>query len=211
VRGAGRPYVGASAVYVGFSDGALLALSRERGAVLWERQLGDPVRFKDIDAEPAFSDGRLYVPSYDGKLFCLNLVDGKTIWAVEYGGFQTPIIEGGVIYTSTSQGKVVALEKATGKLIWERDFVSTVATTPALYKGLLLVGLWSGKFQALDLKTGKTVGGYSTGRGIASQPVVDVESDLVFATGVNGDLYAFKIGWYRSGDLWYWERQSSRL
>lgn len=69
VAGDGRLYYGSS------STDKLVCRDQEDGSVLWTYITGGPIRFA-----PTLSDGKLYVGSDDGTVYCLNAVSGKKLW-----------------------------------------------------------------------------------------------------------------------------------
>lgn len=193
VRGASEPNLVGKNIYLGFSDGALVAIDKDKGTLLWEKQLGQGARFRDIDAKPIIDGGRIYVSSYDGQLYCLNLANGQTIWVNEEGGFTPVTVSSDTIFYSTSTRKVLALDKMSGKIIWSTDLENTVAGSPTLFRGLVLIGEWSGSLRALDQQTGKTVALFETGRGITAKPIVDPTSQLVYVMTADANLFALRL------------------
>ena len=75
-------------------------------------------RFRDISTFPVKDGNRLYVASYDGSLFCLNIQDGQTLWKIDGGGHTPVTIEKNNLFYSNSDGFVMALDKMSGKKLW---------------------------------------------------------------------------------------------
>jgi outer membrane protein assembly factor BamB len=205
VRGASEPTMIGNRVYAGFSDGYLVALDKDKGAVLWEKQLGLSARFRDIDSKPVVDGDRIYVSSYDGQLYCLKSSDGQTVWVNDEGGFTPVTIVNSTLYYSTSTRKVLALEKSSGKVLWSRDLASGVAGQPIFHRGLVLVGEWSGGLRALDAINGKDVSEFITGRGVTSRPVVDPTSDYVYIMTADANLFAVHLKLKDLAEVWPWE------
>ena len=66
------------ALYFGSSaDGTVSSLNAADGSLRWTALTGGPVRLA-----PALSDGRVYVGSDDGHVYCLRASDGGEIWRV---------------------------------------------------------------------------------------------------------------------------------
>lgn len=206
VRGTAEPVIVGSNVLLGFSDGAFLALDKTRGSIMWERQLGTGARFKDVDSKAVVDGDRIYVSSYDGQLFCLNKADGRTLWTYEEGGYSPVTIEGDALYYAGSMGKVIALEKVSGKLIWSKKLDKSIATQPVFFRGLLIYGEWDGSVRAVDSRTGVEVANYSTGRGVASSPVIDTATSTLYLTSIDANLFALRMGWQTPIQKWNWER-----
>jgi outer membrane protein assembly factor BamB len=59
-------------LFVGTLDGRLLCLAAASGETLWSIPLGEPIVF-----QPAVVQGRIYVPTGRGSLFCLETGDPR--------------------------------------------------------------------------------------------------------------------------------------
>jgi quinohemoprotein ethanol dehydrogenase len=80
----------------------------------------------------------------------------------------TPVVVDGVMYTTAAYSMVYALDAATGKLLWKYDpqvFRAVMGTGccdaanrgVALWNGKVYVGVYDGRLEALDAKTGRKV------------------------------------------------------
>lgn len=58
-------------------------------------------------ANPALADGRLYLPSDTGDLFCFNAKTGKELWRYRYGNEVrgSPLVADGKVYIQNVQGR----------------------------------------------------------------------------------------------------------
>jgi outer membrane protein assembly factor BamB len=205
VRGASEPSISGSRLYLGFSDGYLVALNKDKGTVLWEKLLGESARFRDVDAKPVVDGDKLYVASYDGQLYCLDSANGQIVWQNEEGGFTPVVIDGGTLYYSTSTRKVMALEKSSGRVLWSRDLSGTVSGTPNVYRGLVVFGEWSGRLRALDMRTGQDVTQFSTGRGVTSRPTIDTTTGQVYVMTADANLFSLRLNLQSEAGIWPWE------
>ncbi len=107
VHNASEGAVKYAVAYVVCSDGRILGV-RNDGVTVFDRRLDDP-----ISAQPAYADGRLYVPTNSGTLYVLSPTDGgKTIWKQTLGAGITarPHVQDGAVFVVTSGGELVALE-----------------------------------------------------------------------------------------------------
>ncbi|MCC7404851.1 MAG: PQQ-binding-like beta-propeller repeat protein [Bdellovibrionales bacterium] len=205
IRGASRPLIIGNNLYVGFSDGSFVALDKTKGAVTWEQSLNQNKRFRDVDATPVADGDRIFVSSFDGALYCLDSRDGTVFWRVEEGGYAPVLIEKEIVYYGTSTGKMLALDKASGKVVWSKEGVRGVATSPVLYRGLLVYGESHGSLKMVDARTGQDVSEFKTGRGVTSAPNLDGESGDIYFMSANAVLYALQIGWDLPHRVWPWE------
>ncbi|MGA2871087.1 MAG: PQQ-binding-like beta-propeller repeat protein, partial [Verrucomicrobiota bacterium] len=205
IRGASEPTIYNGRVYIGFSDGYLVALDKTKGVMIWEKQLSTGQRFRDVDSKPVVEDGKIYVSSYDGQLFCLNADSGQTVWTHDDGGFLPVTIVGGTVYYSTSSRKMQAIEKETGKVIWSVDLANTVGSQPTFYRGLILFGEWSGKLRAIDARNGEAVISFNTGRGVTSGVTVDTTTDRLYVMTLDANIYSLKLRLKKQSEYLPWE------
>ncbi len=118
--------------------GSLLALNTDSGAERWRFWTNGPVRLA-----PAVSDGRVYLVSDDGYLYCLALSDGRMLWKF-FGGLRGgrllanghlssmwparggPVVAAGRVYFAAGVWPfmgvpIYALDAESGREIWSND------------------------------------------------------------------------------------------
>ncbi len=207
IRGASRPTVEGQQVYAGFSDGSLVALDRNTGRVDWEVNLaGSQRRFRDVDAQPIVDGDRIYVSSYDGSLYALNRSNGQILWRLEEGGFNPVTLEGNRIYYSTSNGQLLALEKSSGQLIWSQPLESQVGTRPQLFRGLVVVGEYTGQLRVFEAQSGEPLAEFNPGRGVTGQPWIDPDTGKIMFISADANLFSLRLGWRDPSPLPTWWR-----
>jgi outer membrane protein assembly factor BamB len=136
---ADHPVIAGGSVYIGSSaTGKVYALDAATGKERWSIFTGGPVRFA-----PAVADGRVFVASDDGCLYCLTADSGKILWSKRGGPGPDmvlgndrmisrwparggPVVADGIVYFAAgiwpSEGiYLYALEAATGKVLWLND------------------------------------------------------------------------------------------
>ena len=79
------PSISEGVVFVGYSDGSLMALSLTDGNSRWTRSIG-----LGNFSRPAVMRGRVYVSTAPGRLTALNADKGNTVWETEIGSLLTP-------------------------------------------------------------------------------------------------------------------------
>ncbi|MBX3022314.1 MAG: PQQ-binding-like beta-propeller repeat protein [Bdellovibrionales bacterium] len=205
VRGGSMPALYGDLVLIGFSDGSLVGLNKSSGSLVWETNLNRNKRFRDVDASPVIDGDTAYVSSYDGSLYAVNAADGKVVWNLDDGGYDEVLREGGTLYYSSSSGKTMAVEKATGKVIWQKDNPLGIATSPTLFKGVLMVGEMDGALRFLDPRTGDFLGEFAPGRGVTSRVTVDTKSSEVYFMSTDANLFALQVNWKRYAKDWPWQ------
>lgn len=194
VRGQAAPTVDpvSRKVYAGYSDGALVALSLDKGTPLWTAQLGNARDFfADVDTQPLLVDGRaaLIAASYNGGLYKLDASNGRPIWKQEiFRILGLAQASPGLLVASDGDGQVLGLFEATGKVRWRYKLKHGAPTEPvALGRSLVAVGASNGPLAILDVEEGQPVQLFNPGSGLSVAPYVR-DQDLVIMTNKAGFL-----------------------
>ena len=67
-----------------------------------------------VYSSPAVADGKVFVGSYDDKVYCLNAATGAFIWSYTTGNYvdSSPAVADGIVYVGSMDGKVYAFGSA---------------------------------------------------------------------------------------------------
>ncbi|MBV2169377.1 MAG: PQQ-binding-like beta-propeller repeat protein [Bdellovibrio sp.] len=198
IRGGSQAALYNGMLYVGFSDGALVALNAKSGAVAWELQLNRNKRFRDIDATPVVEGNQIYIAGYDDKLYCVSADKGEVLWRVDGGGYSAITMLGDKLFYPTTNGEVWALKKNNGEKVWSYKLKEGIATQIKSYKGSLVFGESQGKLRFLDANSGSELGAMEPGRGILSAPQVDEKNNRIYFISGEANLYAIEAGWIKT-------------
>ncbi|MBF7729337.1 PQQ-dependent dehydrogenase, methanol/ethanol family [Pseudomonas sp. N040] len=166
----------------GQSVSALLAKVLTLGALLGAAALAsaaalpvDTQRLLNADQEPGswMTSGRTYG---EQRFSPLTQISDKNVdqlglaWQFKYDLDRvveaTPVVVDGVLYTTGAYSMVYALDAVTGKLLWKYDpqvfrgmqnqgCCDAANRGVALWKGKVYVGVYDGRLEALDARTGK--------------------------------------------------------
>ncbi len=194
VRGGSKPALRNGALILGFSDGYLVALVAKTGQVKWEKQLNRNKKFRDIDTNPLIDGEFVYALGFDDHLYCLRTSTGESVWTSEKGGYGGMLIQGDRLYYASSTSEFMAVNKSTGNKIWSYQLAEGIATSPTMYRGLIVFGESQGGLVFLDSGSGKKVGYFDPGRGILSPPSIDEKNNRVFFISGEANVYALEIG-----------------
>lgn len=196
IEGVASPLVNkakGSLIYFKTSDGALIALN-SRGKLKWKQKLSQSSdRFTSAVSDPVMGKMCLYSAGVESGLYCLNKKTGKVIWKNSSGSHGNLLLSGSRIFYPTTDGRILALDQRSGKQIWSHQIKETIATSPVLYKNILIYGEYSGGLRFISLDTGKDLGYFSFGSGMSASPLVSaVNSELYFLSNI-GWLYKLKL------------------
>lgn len=124
-------------LYIGNSNGAVLALNARNGKLKWKYQTNGPVH-----ASVAVDEQQVYIGSFDGTLYACDQASGKLNWKYKTIGDQNfpkgeiqkaPVVKNGVVYFGSRDYYVYALHAKDGSLLWNRkEPGSWVIATPAI-------------------------------------------------------------------------------
>lgn len=191
VRGASSPQVREGTAYVGFSDGALVALNLEDGSLKWEKNLSTPGKqFKDVDTTPVFDDaGRLFAASYKDGIYALEASSGAVEWHTARPGINSLLLRGEVLFAGGDQ-QLGAIFGENGRSVWSLDLGTRAARAPVLARGLLIVPT-SGPLVFVDPISGRARSFWNPGKGVSATPLWN-RSRLYVLSNL-GYLYAIRL------------------
>ena len=170
ILGASAPLVDGNEVLAGLSDGFLVALNLQDGALKWERKLHYGTKFTDVDASPVLDSGVIYLPSYDGSLYALKRAGGEVIWRFDAGGSKTVVMDDQKLILPSSDGNVYALQKTSAKVLWKFELDHGVPTQAVVTDKYVIVGSSFQYLYVLDKESGKPVYRYNVGYGSLMPP-----------------------------------------
>lgn len=191
IHGTSTPLVAGDTVYLGFSDGYVVALDAKGGTSKWEKALGGgATEYLDVDTQPIVDDaGRLYVASFQGGLYALNAETGDVEWNSTAAGI-TSLVKRGEVLFATGNGRVDAYLADTGKLLWSHNLGERAGQAPVLAKGMLLVPNQRALL-FVDPRTGQSRLSWNPGHGITATP--SVAGSTAYVLSNNGFLYALRL------------------
>jgi outer membrane protein assembly factor BamB len=138
-------------VYIPSYDGALYALKRHDGEILWKFDAGGS---KDVHLE----DQRIFLPSSDGSIYCLSKSGTKVLWKFEMDkGTPTRLtVTDKYIIVGSSYEYLYVLDKESGKGLYRFDVGFGSGFTGAPYFDTALQRLYilsgSGNLYAFEVR-----------------------------------------------------------
>lgn len=153
--------------YVTTAFGDVFALNAVDGEIIWQRNLGAPLR-----AAPTVADGRVFATTFDNRLTALGAKDGGVLWTHEgitesagLLGASVPAVSGDLVIASYSSGEIFALRVENGRVAWSdslifqgrmgaRTNLSDIDANPVVDRGMVVAASQSGRLVAIDLRSG---------------------------------------------------------
>jgi len=198
-----QPVADRQHVYFGSSaDDHLYCLDALTGRVCWRFATDGPIRYA-----PTLADGRVFVGSDDGLVYCLESGHGKLVWKVRLADRDRRVpgngriistwpvrtglvVDGGLVYALAglypSQGVFAsALRARDGSVVWRQRVDCSPQGYLLAAKGLLYVPTGRGNPVALRRADGKLVEAFD---GVGGSYAVVTERELVAGPGNDGTL-----------------------
>jgi len=218
------------ALIAGTMDGYIRAINPENTFEMWEWKpesdggstlldcvkcsSGGQFRAGSIYGPPSVANGTVFVGSYTGDVYALNIENGNERWGREMdteivGGIT---VYGDTIYFGSSDGKLHALDAEDGTNRAGFPFIADdkIWSAPAVKDGVLYFGTLDHKLYAVDAVTGepKWSEPFEAKGGIGSTPLI-IDGVLYFGSydsnfyAVYADTGALKWVFDDAND-WYW-------
>ncbi len=186
----------------GFTDGAVVSLDPRDGHVQWTREtLGDlpaaaatdVMRFTDVDTTPVIDNGTLYVASFAGGLYALDLGSGSVRWIRQEltGITGLAAAPDDMLVASSGDLGVVGIDRGTGDTLWRHRITRGAPTAPRVIGDLVVLGETEGGLVSLLAANGHEVGRIENGHGFAAP--VEVSEGLGVAISNAGGLFVFSV------------------
>ncbi|MFT3921769.1 MAG: PQQ-binding-like beta-propeller repeat protein [Myxococcales bacterium] len=163
----------------GFNDGLVVSLDALDGTVKWERNTSLEVpetepgrpRYIDVDTTPAIIGEQVFVASFGGGLYALDLNNGSVLWREpDWTGITSLVAtpDDALILVSADRG-VVRFDVNQRAAVWQKSLERGSFGVPELFQGMVLIGDSRGSLVALDTLTGDELGRIDSGHGFVAR------------------------------------------
>lgn len=206
ILGGCTPSVHEGVVVVPYSSGEVFALQVENGYPLWTENLSSAHRtdsfagMPHIRARPVIKDGVAYVVSQAGRTAAFDVRTGQMLWQTEFGGSQTPVVDGNSVFMITNDNHVVCMDKSTGLVRWvktlqiwkdeKKNKDRIVWNGPILVGAHLMITGSAGTLLALKAQDGEQAYEYKVPGPVVVPPIA--ANGSVYVVTEKGSLVAFR-------------------
>jgi outer membrane protein assembly factor BamB len=129
-----------------------------------------------VDSSPAVVDGKLYVGSENGNIYCLDVQTGRQIW-VNFNNTSPirspPAVSGGFLYVCDENGLLYCLDAQTGEVNWTFSMGAGGSSSPTVADGYVYFSSASKNLYCLDALTGQEVWVFNINRLVPSMGETD--------------------------------------
>src|SRR3954449_8308044 len=188
------PVMGRRALYMLKNNGALYAISRRKGKVLWKKKVGSLAA-----ASPAYAHNSIYAVllqryqgSDGGRIIALDAKNGRVRWArkLPSRSESSPLVDHGRVFFGTEDGTVYSLSARNGAVRWRFHAGGAVKAALAMdHERNLYFGSYGGGVYSIRARDGSERWKASAGGNIYSTAAVAY--DRVYLGSTDGNVYSF--------------------
>ena len=133
---------------------------------------------------PLVVGDNLYVGSFTGRLYALNIETGEEIWSVSgFGQMENAgAVSGDLIVSGGISRKVKALDRHTGSEMWSFETEKLIQATPLIVGDSVYIATYQAVY-ALDLNSGSLVWEVETGTEDAYMGAPAHKAGVIYTTG----------------------------
>lgn len=191
--------------------GEVISLNAPDSSEVWRVSLGAPIR-----VPPTVSGGRVFIITYENKLYVLDANNGTLLWThsgiseeAQLLGGASPAVSGGLVVAAYSSGEIYALRVDNGREAWMYSLGSTsrlgplaslsdINGSPVIDGDLVYTVSHSGRLVALSLRSGERL----WEQNISGVQTPWIAGDFLFILTTQGDLLCLsridgRIRWIR--------------
>jgi outer membrane protein assembly factor BamB len=141
--------------------GKTWAVDISTGKTAWSIDVGEEAGYGNVT-----DNGKIYLPSWDPKFFCLDQKTGKKIWTLNLKEFkescgsgfeEVPVLVGDKLYAVQSDNGLFIIDKNTGKILENFNDFSTIIDNILLYKDDYLCFLDTDNLNIFSIKENKVI------------------------------------------------------
>ena len=165
--------------YVALPAGRLLALAANTGVARWDAPVAEPrgatelERVADLSGMPALLGREICATSYQGRIACMDAVNGSMRWAREFSADVGPGIDQRYVFGADEKGTVAGFSRDTGGSLWRStSLTGRGLSAPVSYGRAVVVGDKEGYLHFLSREEGSMLARVNVGSQVRANPVV---------------------------------------
>lgn len=196
---------GSESVYLGSSNGKLVALNYTNGFYQWQESLESSTSTSILGcsggatsiiyATPVLLGETVYIGDTNGKLYAFNINDRQsknvTLNTEKRGSIiGSPIVYNGSIYVGSTDGSLYAYDAASLTYRWQYDTGGEIWASPANWKDNIIVASFDEKLYSIDANSGQPnwTAPFKVDGPIIAAPVV--YGDTIIVASLDRHIYA---------------------
>jgi len=200
LRGTSKPIVLSDIIIAGFDNGKMAILDLNTGVLLGEFLITEPKgrfdveRIVDIDSNPLFSNGIIYISSVQDLTAAVDIFgeDKKILWNEKIASYTGFAVNRRNLFTTDTQSHIWALDRYSGAAYWKQDKLQfRGVTAPALIDNYVIIGDKEGYLHCLDEDSGQFAAYYKIGSSVLVPPLV-IDNKMI-AVNSDGKVLALQL------------------
>jgi outer membrane protein assembly factor BamB len=115
----------------------MYSLNETTGGLNWAKEFQLP-----MSSSPAYNNGRLFVGSNEGVVYCLDARTGLTIWLSKTNDVivSSAAIADNKIFIGSEDNNIYSIDEKTGAIDWKYQTDGMIKSSPAIVNGRLYIG-----------------------------------------------------------------------
>lgn len=165
--------------FVALPAGRLLSLSAVTGVARWDAAVAEPrgstelERVSDVSGTPALLGREICSTSYQGRIVCIDAVNGSVRWAREFSAEVGPGIDQRYVFGADESGTVAGFSRDTGGSLWRSTSLSGRGlSAPVSFGRAVVVGDKEGYLHFLSREEGAMLARVNLGSQVRATPLV---------------------------------------
>jgi outer membrane protein assembly factor BamB len=123
-------------------------------------------RVTDIVGDPAVQGREVCAATYQGRVGCYELANGRQVWARDISSLTGVSLDARYAFVSDARGSVQAFDRSNGRSVWKQDkLANRQLSRPVPFGEVVAVGDFEGYVHLLARESGEFVARYATGGG----------------------------------------------
>jgi len=158
--------------------------------LLWKEEFND-----EIWASIPISENKLYIVTYKGKVYSLDINSRKIVWKLNidlpFPIYSSPIIMDNLLIVPAND-TIVAISKYNGEVYWKHKTENIITSPPIFYKGLIYCFSHDGNMYIID-RLGKLVKKIFLNNDYVSFVYPTIYNNYLIFGSVFGKIFCFEI------------------
>jgi outer membrane protein assembly factor BamB len=161
-------FIGSSECSAHEQGGEVDAFDAFSGKLRWRRLIGP------TESSPLVADGNVFVGDWNGTIWALDAVTGRTRWtAATNGAIKGSLaLSGHRLYIGNYAGEMLSLDATTGRIVWRSGGHGSFYSSPAVAYGRVYIGSLDDGVYAFGAATGNLLWARPTGGYVYASPAV---------------------------------------
>jgi len=196
--GDSMPTIAGDMLFVGLSDGTLIAINVINGREYWEADIAfisgqnELERLIDSDTPPLINGNTVYAAAYQGNIVSLQIVNAQMNWQTKVSTHLPITLGNNTIFATNDLGGIVAINAENGDIIWEQNSLQGRGVSkPIVVLNRVIVGDANGQIHTLDINTGALIESQKSVSGAILSIVSRDNQFTVFSS--EGDLASYSL------------------